>query len=70
MATTKLTMVYQGTTPLDVTLPGKGVVQVVKGDKVDFAEYGGKAFFEGRGDFKPYTTNKRATKPKPASKGG
>lgn len=72
MAAAKISMEYTGDEPLDVTLPGTGVVQLVKGDKVDWEEYGGKAFFEGRPDFKVWKKPSRAagkSKPKPKPKG-
>ena len=53
-------MVYEGTAPLEVVLPDSGeVVEVAKGDVVDYAGYGGAAFFEGRTDFAPKTTKAR-----------
>ena len=52
-------MEYTGTEPLVAALPnvdGSPIVKLVKGDVVDYAEWGGAAFFDGRTDFKEHTT--------------
>ena len=53
-------MEYTGTAPLEVALPATGqVVELAKGDKVSFTEYGGEAFFQNRKDFKVATTTRK-----------
>ena len=50
-------MEYTGTQPLVAELPATGQqVKVVKGDVIDFTEWGGAAFFDGRTDFKEHKT--------------
>ena len=56
-------MEYVGTAPLEVVIPEDGqVVELSKGDVVDWAHYGGDQFFAGRDDFR--------VKPARAKKGG
>ena len=56
-------MEYVGTAPLEVVIPEDGqVVELSKGDVVDFDHYGGDGFFAGREDFR--------VKPTRAKKGG
>ena len=56
-------MEYVGTVPLVAELPSTGGgVKLVKGDVVDYDEWGGAAFFGGRTDFKEHTKAKAAAK--------
>ena len=51
-------MTYTGT-GLTVSVNGE-VVDLSKGDVVDYDEYGGDGFFEGRTDFKVKATTRKA----------
>ena len=58
-------MEYTGTEPLEAELPATGQqVKVVKGDVVDYNDWGGEGFFGGRTDFKEYTKSAPHKKPK------
>ena len=60
-------MEYTGTEPLVAALPnvdGSPIIKLVKGDVVDYSEWGGAAFFAGRTDFKEHKTKSAPRKPK------